>query len=174
MSDVEATVPEPTAELPPAAEVISEPDPIATALQTVELLRGKRLALMDRVSVNRRSSEQLSFDAFVNGGKARKSLDDLNAEAAMLDRELANLDSAIAESERRHREAIAAEAVKQERGRAELARERFAMFARVAQAYSDQIDGLVQLYGSFIQHKGNLRSGDLRLALAKPGVVGRG
>ena len=49
-----------TAELPLAAEVISEPDAIAAAARVVEQLRGKRAALADRISVNRRSSSELA------------------------------------------------------------------------------------------------------------------
>jgi hypothetical protein len=146
MSDVEATMAERAAE--PPAEVVSEPDDlIAAAARTVELLRAKRASLLDRIEVGRRTSSELAFDAFVSGGLPRKSLDDLNAEAFALDRDLVNLDSAIAEGERRHHAALAKQAALAERDRAQLARERFAEFARVAQAYSDQIDGLVQLFG---------------------------
>jgi hypothetical protein len=137
------------AKSPLAADVISsEPDdPIAAAARVVEQLKARRVSLLDRIQVNERSAAARAFDAFTGNRKALKEVADWDEEAVRLARERSHLDAALTEAERRHREAIAAEAVKQERGRAELARERFATFARVAQAYSDQIDGLVQLYG---------------------------
>jgi hypothetical protein len=138
---------EQTAELASAAEVISAPDPIATALQTIELLQGKRVALVDRIETNKRTSSGLAFDAFTGNGRARKSLDDLNTEALTLARELLSLDAAVAEGERRHAAACAAKAAEEERGRAQLARKRFTEFAQLAQEFSDRIDDVVRLYG---------------------------
>jgi hypothetical protein len=135
-----------TAELPLAAEVISEPDAVALALRTLEQLRGKRAALQDRIEVNKRTSSGLAFDAFVNGGKARKSLDDYNDEAVRLDLDLTHIDAAIEEATRRHQVACANQAAKEERSRAQLAREQFNKFARIAQEFSDRIDDVVRLY----------------------------
>jgi hypothetical protein len=131
----------------PTSPTDIEPDPIAAAMTIVEQLKAKRLVLVDRISVNRSTAQSIAFAAFTDGGKPRRALDDLGEEAASLERELANLDHAIAEAERRHQAALADRKAAEERRRAELARERFAEFARVAQAFSDQIDGLVRLYG---------------------------
>jgi hypothetical protein len=149
MTDLQEGTDQTTAERPSLADI--EADPIAAALQTIELLQGKRAALLDRINVNRSTSAEIAFAAFTDGGRPKKNLDDLNLEAFALDRDLLNLDSAIAEAERRHQAACANQAAAEERGRAELARERFSEFARVAQAYSDQIDGLVQLYGELCE-----------------------
>jgi hypothetical protein len=128
MSDMEATVQEQTAE-PLAAAVISAPDPIAAAAQTVEQLKAKRAALLDRISVNRSSARTRAFAALTGGGRARQELDDWDAEVAALERELRHLNAALAEGERRHAAALAAEAAKEEQDRAEQARALFRHFA---------------------------------------------
>jgi hypothetical protein len=134
-----------TAELPLAVDV--EADAVALALRTVEQLKGKRASLVDRIETNKRTSSGLAFDAFVNGGKARKSLDDYNDEAVRLDLDLTHLDAAIEEATRRHHAACAATAVKEERDRAALARQRFNEFGNLAQQFSDTIDSLIEFYG---------------------------
>src|SRR5262249_20959737 len=99
MSDLTEGMEQGPAELPLAAEVISEPDPIAAAAQVIEQLKAKRAALVDRINVNRSTSAEIAFAAFTDGGKPKKNLDDLNIEAFALERDLLNLDSAIAEAE---------------------------------------------------------------------------
>jgi hypothetical protein len=132
------------AERPPPG---AEDDAVTAALRTVEQLRGKRATLLDRIEVNKRASAQLAFAAFTDGGKARLEVDDYDSELAKLQRELAHIDAAIAEAERRHHAACAEHAAAQERGRAEQARERFSEFAQLAQDFSDRVNDVVRLFG---------------------------
>jgi hypothetical protein len=148
MTTTEANGTEQQAAPPPSpTDIIPESDPIAAAAETVEALRAKKAVLADRREVNKRASAELAFDAFTGNGKARKNLDDYNAEGLTLDREIANADSAIEEATRRHAAAFASQAAAQERDRAQQARERFNEFAQIAQQFSDAVDAVVQLYG---------------------------
>jgi hypothetical protein len=146
MSDPEATVQEQTAERSLSTDI--EADPIAEAAQTVTMLQTKRASLLDRINVNRSTSAEIAFAAFTDGGKPRKALDDLGQEAASLERELALLDHAVAEAQRRLELARTEQAAAAERGRAQLARERFNEFGKLAQEFSDRIDDVVRLFGA--------------------------
>jgi hypothetical protein len=145
------------AELPLAAEVISAPDPIAAAAAVIEQLKARRVSLLDRIQVNERSAAARALDAFTGNGKALKEVADWDEEAVRLARERSHLDAALAEAERRHQAAIAAEAAKEERDRARQALERFNEFGKLAQEFSDTIDQMVQLYGELREAAAALR-----------------
>jgi hypothetical protein len=145
MSDLIEAMEQDTTERPPAVDV--EADAVAAAARTVEQLQAKRLVLVDRREVNKRTSAALAFDALTGNGAARRSLDDLTEESLRVDRDIANADSAIEEATRRHQAACADQKAAEERGRAQQARERFAEFAHLAQEFSDRIDDVVRLYG---------------------------
>jgi hypothetical protein len=121
----------------------AEPSTVEAAAATLESLKSQRAALGDRIEHNKRTSSQLSFAAFTDGGDARKRLNELNTIGLTLDRELANLDSAIEEATRRHLVAIRDDEGAAEREQAKEVADKYVRLIGLSKSYDELAAALV-------------------------------